>query len=65
MNANQLINMVINRVMRIAINKGVGMSIKGASQVAGKMRKPTHSEGEDVYIDDFGNEVKRRDKPRS
>ncbi len=65
MNANQIINMVINRVMRIAINKGVDMSIKGASSAAGKMRKPSQSKGEDVYIDDFGNEVKRRDKPRS
>ena len=65
MNANQIVNMVIRRVMRIAVNKGVDMSIKGASHAAGKMHGSKKPQGEDVYIDDFGNEVKRRDNPRA
>ena len=65
MNANQIMNMVIRRVMRLAVNKGVDIGIKGAGHAAGKMRKPKQAQTDDVYIDDFGNEVRRRDKRRS
>jgi len=65
MNANQIVNMVIRQITRIAVRKGVDMSIKGASHAAGKMRAPKRPQGDDVYIDDFGNEVKRRDNPRA
>lgn len=61
MNANQIINMIIRRFMRVAVNKGVDMSIKGASNVAKKAtqsRQPDQTP--DVYIDDHGNTVKRR-----
>ena len=65
MNANQIINMVIRQVTRLAVNKGVNMGIKGASHAAGKMRKPKSTSTDDVYVDDFGNEVKGRDNRRS
>ena len=62
MNANQIINMIIRRVMRIAVNKGVDMGIKGASAAAQKVRPGKKSANRDeVYIDDHGNPVHRRD----
>ncbi len=63
MNANRIINMVINRVLRIAVNKGVDAGIKGASSVAQKARRPKKGAGDEVYVDDFGNTVQKRDTP--
>jgi len=62
MNANRIVNMVINRVLRIAVNKGVDAGMKGASSVAKKARGPKKPAGDEVYIDDFGNPVQKRDK---
>ncbi|WP_050930043.1 hypothetical protein [Aestuariivita boseongensis] len=64
MNANQIINMIIRRVMRIAVNKGVDMGIQGASSAAKKMRNGKKAQGDDVYIDDYGNPVHRKDNSR-
>lgn len=62
MNADRLINMIVRRFMRVAVNKGVDMSINGAGQLAKKARQPRQADqGLDVYIDDHGNTVKRRD----
>lgn len=55
MNANQIINMVIRQVMRIAINKGVNMGIKGATGVAQKVRKAQKRPQDDIYTDDPSN----------
>ena len=62
MNANQVVDMIIRRVMRIAINKGVDMGINGAGQAAKKVRGAKPASQEDVYIDDHGNPVQRRGK---
>lgn len=65
MNANQIMDMIIRRVMRIAVNKGVDMGIKGATDAAQKMRKSKKPAGDEVYIDDAGNPVQRRDTRNS
>jgi len=64
MNANRIIDMIIKRLVRIAVTKGVDMGINGASKVA---RKASDRRGgqsapdrEESWIDDHGNVVTRR-----
>lgn len=40
MNADRIVNMIINRITRVVVNKGVDFGLNSASNVAQKVRRP-------------------------